>query len=200
MLPIAPVAFTLRPQTIGYVFLLLTLICLERFRQGHARALWFLPPLFVIWANAHGSFMFGLFVIGLYWVAGLVNFRAGGLIAEQLPQRQRVQLLLTFMVCLLALLITPYGSEIAANPFEMATAQPLNIANIQEWQPLSLGNPLGTSLLVRGRDISRPDHCAAPLQVGRPGDAGFRRLRHVRAFALRDDFRDFSGSDSRRHL
>jgi len=148
VLPIAPVAFTLRPQTIGYVFLLLTLICLERFRQGHARALWCLPPLFVVWANTHGSFVFGLFVIGLSWVAGLVNFRAGGLIAEQLPQRQRVQLLLAFMVCLLALLITPYGSEIAANPFEMATAQPLNIANIQEWQPLSLGNPLGTYLFL----------------------------------------------------
>ena len=148
VLPIAPVAFTLRPQTIGYVFLLLTLICLERFRQGHTRVLWFLPPLFVVWANTHGSFVFGLFVIGLYWVTGLVNFRTGGLIAEQLRQKQRVQLLLTFLLCLLALLVTPYGSQIAANPFEMATAQPLNIANIQEWQPLSLGTPLGKYFLV----------------------------------------------------
>jgi hypothetical protein len=148
VLPIAPVAFTLRPQTIGYVFLLLALICLERFRQGHAKALWLLPPLFVVWANTHGSFVFGLLVIGLYWVTGLVTFQVGGLIAEQLPRRHRVQLLLTFLLCLLALLVTPYGSQIAANPFEMATAQPLNIANIQEWQPLSLGLPLGKYFLV----------------------------------------------------
>jgi hypothetical protein len=43
--------------------------------------------------------------------------------------------------------VTPYGSQIAANPIEMATAQPLNIAHIQEWQPLSLSNPLGTYIL-----------------------------------------------------
>ena len=148
VLPIAPVAFTLRPQMIGYVFLLLTLICLERFRQGHTKSLWFLPPLFVVWVNTHGTFVFGLLVIGLYWVTGLVTFQAGGLIADRLPERQRVQLLLTFLLCVLALLVSPYGSQIAANPIEMATAQPLNIANIQEWQPLSLSMPLGKYFLV----------------------------------------------------
>jgi hypothetical protein len=148
VLPIAPMAFTLRPQMIGYVFLLVTLICLERFRQGHTKSLWFLPPLFVVWANTHGSFVFGLLVIGLYWVTGLVTFQVGGLIAERLPRRHRVQLLITLLLCLLALLVTPYGSQIAANPFEMATAQPVNIANVQEWQPLSLAMPLGKYFLV----------------------------------------------------
>jgi hypothetical protein len=147
VLPLAPVTFTLRPQMFGYIFLLLTLICLHYFRQGHDKALWFLPPLFVIWANTHGTFVFGLFVIGVYWITGLFNFRAGGLIAQKMPQPQRVKLLLTLMFCVLALLITPYGSQIAAYPFEMATAQPLNIANIQEWQPLS-AFPAGTYVLV----------------------------------------------------
>jgi hypothetical protein len=148
VLPIAPVAFTLRPQMFGYIFLLLTLICLQRFRDGHEKALWFLPPLFVVWANTHGSFVFGLLVIGVYWITGIVSFRVGGLIGQQLPQAQRVKLLLAFLFCVLALLITPYGSQIAANPFEMATAQPLNIANIQEWQPLSLANPVGVYILI----------------------------------------------------
>ncbi len=148
VLPVAPVAFTLRPQLFGYIFLVLTMICLERFRQGHARALWFLPPLFMVWANTHGTFTFGLVVIGLYWIAGLVNFSAGRLVAERLTERQRVQLLLTFLLCTLALLVTPYGSQIAAYPIEMATAQPLNIANIQEWQPLSLSNPVGMFMLL----------------------------------------------------
>ena len=148
VLPLAPVTFTLRPQMFGYIFLLLTLICLQLFRQRHEKALWFLPPLFVIWANTHGTFVFGLFVIGVCWITGLFSFRAGGLIAQKMPQPQRVKLLLTLMFCVLALLITPYGSQIAANPFEMATAQPLNIANIQEWQPLSLAFPAGMYVFV----------------------------------------------------
>jgi hypothetical protein len=131
----------------GYIFLLLTLICLQRFRQGHEKALWFLPPLFAIWANTHGTFVFGLFVIGVDWITGLVNFRVGGLAGNRIPVPQRIKLLLAFLFCILATLITPYGSQIAANPFEMATAQPLNIANIQEWQPLSLAFPAGVFVL-----------------------------------------------------
>ena len=148
VLPLAPMAFTLRPQMFGYIFLLLTMICLQRFRAGHERALWFLPPLFVIWANTHGSFVFGLAVIGLSWITSLFSFRVGGLSGQQLPQQNRIKLLLTFLFCVLALLITPYGSQIAANPFEMAIAQPTNIASIQEWQPLTLANPVGTYILV----------------------------------------------------
>jgi hypothetical protein len=143
VLPIAPVAFTLRPQMIGYVFLLLALICLERFRKGHTKSLLFLPPLFVIWVNTHGTFVFGLFVIGLYWVTGLLTFQVGGLIGERLPQRKRVQLLLTLLLCLLALLVTPYGSQIATKPFELAATQPLSVANVQEWQAMSLSTSLG---------------------------------------------------------
>jgi hypothetical protein len=147
LLPVAPVVFTLRPQLMGYVFLVLTLICLEQFQQGHDKSLWFLPLLFVVWANIHGTFVFGLVVIGLYWVTGLVSFQAGRLTATALAPKRRVKLLLTLLACLLAILVTPYGSQIAANPIEMATAQPLNIAHIQEWQPLSLSNPLGTYIL-----------------------------------------------------
>jgi hypothetical protein len=148
VLPIAPVAFTLRPQMIGYVFLLVTVICLEHFRNGSSKALWFLPPLFVVWVNTHGTFVFGLFVIGLYWVTSLFKFKIGGLVAEGMDARRCTQLLLAFLLCLLALLVTPYGSKLAAYPIEMATAQPLNIANIQEWQPLSLANPVGVYLLI----------------------------------------------------
>jgi len=147
LLPIATAIFSLRPQLFGYFFLLLTLICLERFRQGHSRALWFLPPLFLIWANTHGTFVFGLAAIGAYFAGGLVSFELGGLVAEPWTPRQRLHLLITFLLCTIAILITPYGSEIAAYPVVMATSQPLNIANIQEWQPLSFGLGVGKYFL-----------------------------------------------------
>jgi len=148
LLPVAAAVFTLRPQLFGYVFLLITLICLERFRQGHSRALWFLPPLFLVWVNTHGTFVFGLVAIGLYYVSGLFEFHFGGLSAEAWTGNQRLQLLLTFLFSTLILLVTPYGSQLAAYPVEIATAQPYNIANIQEWQPLSFGLGVGKYLLA----------------------------------------------------
>ena len=147
LLPVATAIFSLRPQLFGYIFLLLTLICLERFRQGHSKALWILPPLFLIWANTHGTFVFGLAAIGVYFASGLVSFQLGGLVAEPWIPRQRLYLLLTFLLCTIAILITPYGSEIAAYPAIMATSQPLNIASIQEWQPLSFGWGVGKYFL-----------------------------------------------------
>jgi hypothetical protein len=147
LLPIATAIFSLRPQLFGYIFLLLTLICLERFRQGHSKALWFLPPLFLIWANTHGTFVFGLAAIGAYFAGGLFSFELGGMVAEPWSQRQRLQLLISFLLCTIAIVITPYGSEIAAYPAVMATSQPLNIANIQEWQPLSFSLTAGKYFL-----------------------------------------------------
>ena len=125
LLPIATVIFTLRPQLFGYIFLLVTLICLERFRQGHSRSLWILPPLFLIWVNTHGTFVFGLAAIGVYFASGLVSFQLGNLVAEPWTARQRKQLLFISFLCGLATLVTPYGSQLAAYPVLMATTQPL---------------------------------------------------------------------------
>jgi hypothetical protein len=148
LLPFASVIFALRPQLFGYIFLLVTLICLEKFRQGHPKALWVLPPLFLIWVNTHGTFVFGLAAIGVYFAGGLVKFQLGGLSAEPWTGRQRAQLLFTFLLCCLAILITPYGTELAAYPVLMATTQPFNIASIQEWQPLAFDVGLGKYVLA----------------------------------------------------
>ena len=148
VLPIAPIAFTLRPQMFGFIFLLLTLICLQRFRQGHEKALWWLPPIFMLWANTHGTFMFGFLVMGIYWATGFLHFKIGGLTAERLPVEKRIKLLLVSLLCLFAILITPYGSQIATNPLEIATAQPMMVANIEEWRPLSLADALGKYVLL----------------------------------------------------
>src|ERR1700683_2717404 len=147
IVPIAGAIFTLRPQLIGYVFLLITLILLERFRQGHRKEIWILPPLFLVWVNTHGTFTFGMAMIGLYWVCGLFTFRVGGLSAEAWSEKDRRQLSLVFLLSLIALLITPYGTSLAAYPLQMALMQPFNIANIQEWQALTFGLGVGKYLL-----------------------------------------------------
>lgn len=49
LLILTTVSFSLRPQMFGYLFLILTLIALERFRQGKRRALFLLPVLMLLW-------------------------------------------------------------------------------------------------------------------------------------------------------
>ena len=45
----------------------------ERDRSGD-RSLWWLPPLFAFWANAHGGFVFGLALLGAHLTAQMVSF------------------------------------------------------------------------------------------------------------------------------
>ena len=143
VLPLAGIFFTFRPQLLGYSFLVLTLICLERFRQGNERTIWALPFIFLVWVNTHGSFAFGLFVVGLYWICGLARFQWGGLLGEKWTGRQRLCLELSMLMSVVALCVTPYGSRLAAYPFELALLQPANVANIIEWHPLTTSLSFG---------------------------------------------------------
>jgi hypothetical protein len=148
LLILASPSFTLRPQMIGYLFLILTLIALERFRQGKPRGLWTLPLLFLLWVNIHGSFIIGLGVLFVYWAAGLRAFRLGGIEAYPWTAGDRIRLEFVFLLCLAVLPLTPYGTRVAVYPFDIAFAQPVNVANILEWQPMPFNMPGGKIFLV----------------------------------------------------
>jgi hypothetical protein len=129
-------SFNLRPQMLGYLFLVVVLIALEYFRQGQRRALWFLPSLFLVWINTHGSWVIGLGVIFVFWASGLVDFRVGSIAARRWSSVERIRLELVFLLCLVAIPLTPYGTRLAAYPFTVASALPLNVGNVLEWQPM----------------------------------------------------------------
>jgi hypothetical protein len=133
---LAYASFNLRPQMFGYLFLILTLIALERFRQGKPKALWFLPPLFLVWINTHGSWIIGLGVIFVFWASGLWEFQLGSVSARRWSFTERLRLEFVFMLCLAAIPFTPYGTRLAAYPFTVASTLPLNVGNILEWQPM----------------------------------------------------------------
>jgi len=137
IIPVAMICFTLRPQLLGYIFLLITLICLERYKQGLQKSLWILPPLFLVWLNTHGSFVLGFCVLGLYWICGLVPFKAGGLTMETWQQRQRIHLEIVFLLGCVALPFTPFGGQAFIFPIEKALFFPQQSAHVQEWLSLN---------------------------------------------------------------
>ena len=134
--PIAFASFTLRPQMFGYLFLILTLIALEHWRQGRERGIWFLPPLFLVWVNTHGSWLIGLGLIITYLACGLKQFSLGSIEAASWTNRQRRHLELVLLLCLSVIPITPYGPHLAAYPFTVASSLPVNVGNVLEWQSM----------------------------------------------------------------
>jgi hypothetical protein len=140
-------SFSMRAQMLGYVFLVLTLIALELFRQGKQWAIWFLPPLILAWVNTHGSFIIGLGIIVVYLVCGLKDFSLGGIEGKKWTAKQRVRLELVFLLCVAVLPITPYGTRLAMFPFDVAFSQPLGVGHVQEWQPMPF-NMLGGKIFL----------------------------------------------------
>lgn len=141
-------SFTLRPQMFGYLFIILGLIAVERFRQGHTRSLWALPPLFLVWINTHGSWIIGLGMLTVFLLCGIRAFRLGGITSCRWNQTQRMQLELCLLLCLAVIPVTPYGTRLAAYPFTVASALPVNIAQVLEWQPMPFNLPGGKLFLV----------------------------------------------------
>jgi hypothetical protein len=147
LLVLAVPSFNIRPQMLGYLFLVLTLIALERFRQGKRTALWFLPLVFLLWINTHGSWIIGLGVLATYWLSGLLKFSAGGLKTVPWNSAERVQISLVFMLSLLALPLTPYGTQLSTYPFDVASSLPISLKSILEWQPIPF-NQVGGKLFL----------------------------------------------------
>jgi hypothetical protein len=147
LLVMALPVLTMRPQMLGYLFLILTLIALERFRKGHRTALWFLPALFVVWINAHGSWVLGIGTLFVYWASGLKEFHMGGIQTRVWAPAERVRLSFVILLCLAVLSVTPYGTKLAAYPFQVASSLPVNMASINEWQPMPF-NLLGGKVFL----------------------------------------------------
>lgn len=133
-------SFNLRPQMLGYLYLVLTLIILERFRQGKRRAAWMLPFLMVVWINTHGSWIIGLGAMVAYLVCGLFTIHMGDLETKAWTAAERFHLATVSLLSILATLVTPYGAELAKFPF-IVSSMPSGVANVQEWQPIAFNLP-----------------------------------------------------------
>ena len=188
ILPLASVWFAVHPYVFGYIYLLVTLICLERFREGRRRSLWLLPLVFCLWVNSHGSFTLGAAVFGIYWLAGLVKFRMGSLIADAWTASERLQLTVVALLSLLAGCVTPYGTRLAAYPLQMIFFQQGITTNMTSWSPIPLNQWHGEGFLIlvlffivalaTGRFKLRPE------ELGMFLFAVFMTAEHARALPL----------------
>src|SRR6266496_5458077 len=90
--------------------LLLVVVLLELLDREPTRPVWPYVPLFVLWANLHGGFSYGLILIGAFMVGELLEARAAGPGPDRArwlgSSRQRA---LALGAALLSTLANPHG-------------------------------------------------------------------------------------------
>ncbi|MGQ9710119.1 MAG: hypothetical protein ACUVXE_06565 [Anaerolineae bacterium] len=120
-------AWSPRPQLLSYLLLALLDLWLTQWREGAPRQFWRLPPLFALWANLHGGFIWG-FLLLIAWIVGEALDRLfgekGGFTWKEL-----CDLSLFTALSIPAVLLNPNGLAIWRLPFYTVSVS----LRISEW-------------------------------------------------------------------
>lgn len=139
---------SIRPQLIGYLFLVLELLLVRLGSTRSPRWFFWLPPLFAVWVNCHGSFFFGLLLLAIFLIFSFFDLQMGSLVSARWEPRRRAALTLSFVLSIAALFLNPVGIRQLSYPLNTLLHQHTVLSQIDEWQPLHLSDPRGAALLI----------------------------------------------------
>lgn len=96
-----------RPHLFSFMAVVLLLALLERARPA---PVWVFLPFFAVWANLHGGFVMGWFLIGTYLAGSIAEWLVGG---DRGPWADRIKYLTAALaLAFVATLINPHGFEL----------------------------------------------------------------------------------------
>jgi hypothetical protein len=129
---------TPRPHLMSYVFFALTLYILIQYRyfkRDNYKILFFLPLIFLFWANTHMGIIAGILLLGVFISSEIISyftFRASkntGI--RNLNKPEIIRLLMIFITCLLVMLINPNGIATYIYAYDHTKMKMLETVN--EW-------------------------------------------------------------------
>lgn len=146
VLPAACVVITLmpfvnaRPQLPGYILLALTVLVLKE-----RRSVWWLVPILAVWVNVHGTWFYGLGVLGLLLAAQVIDDRC-------LQRRQVLTVIAAGLGVLLGGLAQPDRFQTVLLPFEQFGDERARraLSTYVEWRPAGFDHPLTWLLIAMG--------------------------------------------------
>ncbi len=120
-------AWSPRPQLLSYLFLAVLDGMLARWREGAPRRFWLLIPLFALWANLHGGFVWGFLLLVAVLAGETVDrlTRRG----DGLTGRDLRNLAVFTLLAAGAVLLNPNGPALWRLPFYTVSVS----LRIQEW-------------------------------------------------------------------
>jgi hypothetical protein len=111
----AQVHMLARPHVLSWLFTLLWVRALYRFKEGERFALLWLPPLMLLWVNVHGGFILGLVLLGVFACAGAWDLLAN---PSKAGRGRIMSLAAVFVVCLAITFVTPYGYKLHVHVYQ----------------------------------------------------------------------------------
>lgn len=132
---------SIAPRTLlfGWLCMVGLLLLIDRFPHQE-RSLWLIPPLFALWINLHGSWVFGLVVLGITVASGFIEGEWGGVVATRWTRRQLTQLLLVCGASVAALFLNPFGYKLVLYPFDLGFRQQSVVKYMDEWLPVDFSS------------------------------------------------------------
>jgi hypothetical protein len=141
------VSFGPRTLLFGWLFLIVELAILWSLQEGRDYTAW-LPPLFLLWINTHGSWLIGFALMVVYFACGLVGGEWGNVTATRWNSAQIRKFAVVLAASSALLFINPYGWRLVAYPLDVAYQQKLTIEHIQEWFSINFHDFQNKSMLA----------------------------------------------------
>ena len=132
---------SIAPRTLlfGWLCMAGLLLLMDRFERGD-KGLWLIPPLFALWINLHGSWIFGMAVLFIPIACGLIEGEWGLVVATRWTRAQFTQLLMVFLASAAALFVNPFGYKLVLYPFDLGFRQQSVVKFMDEWQPVAFNS------------------------------------------------------------
>ncbi len=129
---------TPRPHLMTYLFfalLLLIIIQYRYFNRNNYKILYFIPGIFLIWANMHMGIIAGAFLLGIFVLSEIITYfkplSLGTKEVRPLEKNELIRLIIIFGVSLLVMLINPNGFATYVYAYEHTKMKMLQTVN--EW-------------------------------------------------------------------
>jgi len=143
----ASVSIAPRTLLFGWLFLILELAILWTLHEGQDFT-WFLPPLFCLWINAHGSWFIGFVLMLLFFASGWIAGEWGNLYSIRWTPQQARKLIGVTGLSTAALFMNPYGWRLVVYPLNALLHHQLGTESIAEWASLDFHTIRGKFVLA----------------------------------------------------
>lgn len=117
--------FLARPHVVGWLLTIVCFLILDRNHRDRTsnRNLFYLPPLMILWTNLHGGFVLGLILLGIFFLASLIEFSRSRSAKLQKSREHLIALGSAFGLSALASLLNPYGYKLHVHIYQYLTNQ-----------------------------------------------------------------------------
>ena len=139
---IGSVSFYPRTILFGWICMTILLLMLDHF-QRTGNGLWVLPPLFALWVNLHGTWLFGMIVLTIVIASGSVQGQWGLVQANRWDRTRFRKLLLTWLASVAALFLNPFGYKLVLYPFDFIFRQQGVVQGAQYWRSVDFSTLIG---------------------------------------------------------